>query len=524
MDSLKKIKLTAGLSATLLLGGGVAIDERIDPYEDKGTKLEIVAESILENAGTNKVELEKARPAVTLSKWNDEAGMTVVYDKVKGQGSRQLFTDRMEWKDAKEEVHAYPLPAGEGMEDGGFEIEVVLNEKPDTNVFDFKIEGADELDFWYQSLESCTEENIFCPENVIGSYAVYHKTKANHIVGETNYATGKAFHIFRPKAIDANGVEQWAELSYFDGVLTVTVPQDWLEQATYPVRVDPTFGRTTIGASTNALGSQDAAGSEFTSPADSHGATVTSISYYASSTGGAVNTKGQLYLKDGGGAGTHTTVSGGRGSVVTAPTPVGWATSSSMTATIASSTVYIIGFVMEGAVSIRRDSTGSHFWLESSANDYTTESSLSDGTAGVGFASIYATYTVAPASTTPVLTTDAATSIGTDTATLNAEITDDGGASITQHGFAWGTNSSLSGGDTATTTLGAGAEGVFDEVRNSLTPATIYYFRAYAVNSEGTSTASILNFTTDAVAEETLTPYATIKGDVQMKGDVYFSP
>jgi hypothetical protein len=93
------------------------------------------------------------------------------------------------------------------MEDGGFEIEIVLDEAPASNVFEFQIEGAEDLDFFYQPPLSDEEiaEGAVRPENVIGSYAVYHKAKANHRVGNTSYSTGRAFHIYRPKAIDANG-------------------------------------------------------------------------------------------------------------------------------------------------------------------------------------------------------------------------------------------------------------------------------------------------------------------------------
>jgi hypothetical protein len=92
------------------------------------------------------------------------------------------------------------------------------------------------------------------PENVVGSYAVYHKTKRDHVIGQTNYATGKAFHIYRPKVWDADGNEIWAELSYADGTLSVTVPQSFLDSAVYPVRVDPTFGYTSLGATGNNIG------------------------------------------------------------------------------------------------------------------------------------------------------------------------------------------------------------------------------------------------------------------------------
>ena len=244
-------------AGTLGTGTTVAVDSQINPYEVSAEKYELASVSTIEAAGENKVEAHRDRPAVTLSKWNGEAAMTVAYGDINAEGSRQFLTDRVEWKGDSEELHAYPLPAGDGMEDGGFEIEIILDEIPATNVFEFTIEGAEDLDFFYQPALTDEEsaEGAVRPENVIGSYAVYHKTKANHRVGDTNYATGKAYHIYRPKAFAADGAEVWAELSYSDGVLAVTVPQEWLEKAAYPVVVDPTIGSTTIGGTTSATNS-----------------------------------------------------------------------------------------------------------------------------------------------------------------------------------------------------------------------------------------------------------------------------
>jgi len=302
----KKIIIGFATAATLGGGGTIVVDQQINPYEDKGNRFEIVASSTIEEAGKNKVSLEKDRPAVTLEKWNGEAGLTVAYEKVKGKGNRAFLTDRMEWKDGKEEVHAYPLDAKEGMEDGGFEIEVILNEKPDTNVFDFKIEGAEELDFFYQPdlTPEEIEEGFQRPESAVRSYAVYHKERANYRLGQTNYDTGKAFHIYRPKAIDAGGNEQWAELSYADGTLTVTVPETWLANATYPVSVDPTFGYTTQGASTYefvATTVDNPVGLLATLPTL---AVPTSISYYARHTINPKSIFGRIYAGSAGSRGT----------------------------------------------------------------------------------------------------------------------------------------------------------------------------------------------------------------------------
>ena len=131
-----------------------------------------------------------------------------------------------------------------------FEILTILKEKPITNKFTYHLEGHKEFNFWYQP-ELTEEEKKTCtrPENVIGSYAVYHKTKKNHILGKINYKCGKAFHIFRPKIIDKNDDWIWGEMNIIDDKLTITISQEFLDNAVYPVIVDPTFGYDTHGTS-----------------------------------------------------------------------------------------------------------------------------------------------------------------------------------------------------------------------------------------------------------------------------------
>lgn len=224
---------------TVLLGTavtGVVTDARVNPYDDKGTYLEV-------KANEQTIEISKEKPEITLKKWNDEESISIAYEDVKTSGDRGMFSDKVEWKDGKEEVHAYPV-------EGGFEIEVVLNEAPASNVFDFKLTGWEDLDFIYtpELTEKEKALGINQDENTIGSYAVYHKTKKNHVLGETNYGNGKLYHIYRPKIIDANDAWVWGTLEYEDGVLTVIVPTDFLATATYPVKVDPTIGNTNIGA------------------------------------------------------------------------------------------------------------------------------------------------------------------------------------------------------------------------------------------------------------------------------------
>ena len=103
----------------------------------------------------------------------------------------------------------------------------------------------------------------------------------------------------------------------------------------------------------------------------------------------------------------------------------------------------------------------------------------------------------------PTVTTQATDTTVPGGATLNGNITDDGGASITQHGFCWKAGSdpvNIAGAD-GSSTLGAGSEGAFNQAKTGLTENTTFYVRSYATNSKGTSYGAAVSFTTG----ETLT-------------------
>ncbi len=132
-----------------------------------------------------------------------------------------------------------------------FEIDIILHKKSRTNIFTYKIQ-SEGLNFYYQPLLNRNEISAGYnrPENVVGSYAVYYKAKKYNSIG-SNYGTGKFCHIYRPKAIDAVNNSVWCDL-YIDAdtnEMSITVPQDFLDNSAYPVRVDPIFGYNNFGAS-----------------------------------------------------------------------------------------------------------------------------------------------------------------------------------------------------------------------------------------------------------------------------------
>lgn len=185
--------------------------------------------------------------------------------------------DAVEWERAGRIARMYQKVQSDGSKAMEFEVEYAT--EPASNVVTWTIETSG-LDFFRQppltdeihvgdvlfgfkiATVTATEARDAAgtlvtgrPDNIVGSYAVYHSTKRDNIVGGKEYGPGKAFHLYRPEAIDANGARTWCDLAIDAkaGTLTITVPQPFLDTATYPVIVDPTFGYTTAGASVQTL-------------------------------------------------------------------------------------------------------------------------------------------------------------------------------------------------------------------------------------------------------------------------------
>lgn len=137
------------------------------------------------------------------------------------------------------------------LEGGNLEWEIVLASKPASNVFTYTIQTKG-LIFHYQPKLTQQEIDMGAdrPDSVVGSYAIYHSTKRGNIRfrkdSTHNYGTGKAFHIYRPKAFDKTDTV-WCELNISGDQLRITVPQSFLDGAVYPITIDPQFGNTTPG-------------------------------------------------------------------------------------------------------------------------------------------------------------------------------------------------------------------------------------------------------------------------------------
>jgi len=275
------------------------IQQKYETSELKGKyrleKTAFILDAVDENAIQAEVgnkNSDEFTPELTLRKWDDEVNFKVKYKHSSKKNKQKVDIEgkKIKWKGEKTEVHYYDIKKGELLHDkvlesDVYEVEVILLEKPDTNIVSFDIETKG-LKFYYQPelTQKEKDEGASRPENVVGSYAVYHESKAGDYspMGLKNYRAGKAFHIYRPKIIDSAGTEVWGKLNITDNLLTVEIPQEFLDNAVYPVRhaAGLTFGyynEGTPGGSTWGTTADYIVG---TKAIPASAGTATSISFY----------------------------------------------------------------------------------------------------------------------------------------------------------------------------------------------------------------------------------------------------
>ena len=219
-----------------------------------------------------------------------------------------LTAGKLEVKDAKIGFYFNPDPDNPD----NFKFGLILYEKPTTNTWSFQLGGDwQDMDFFYQepwlNVEEFIEDGETWVRNldtgkdtrslkVQGSYAIYHKTKVSHIIGQTNYMSGKFGHIFRPRILDADSKQiGWVDLHIENGIYTLTIDQKILEDAKYPLKFNDWFGTQNQGGSSNFVAVNDTTAIQLsqTSPAGTN--TLNYLSFYGNGNATNVTVKFGLY-------------------------------------------------------------------------------------------------------------------------------------------------------------------------------------------------------------------------------------
>ena len=381
---MKETIATIGIISVLATGGVIVADNDINPYEDKGDYYEV---GILNNS----VNIDKDTNDVELTRWNNKESLTIeaVGDYLPSDREFLSKNRQAESVDGKSTFVIEPSI-------DSINLDTILKERPEVNGdkyqhFDYIVNGCEEYDFAYQP--PLTDEEIkegdVRPDDIVGSYAVYHKT-----LKDNEYQTGKAFHIKRPKISDSKENWIWGELGFEPKTctLTVYVSHEFLDNAVYPVRVDPTLGYTSFGASNGTVTLNTVAATYATS---TENGTVTSISLgIDGNLVGTVNAKGVLYDNT---LNNNAVITNG-----VSPSTLLPATAGSSFTTIAYSTGpsistgvgYSVGFVGDSTVRYYYDSPGGTQGWSDTTNSYTSPQTTGATNFSTRKVSQYITYTV----------------------------------------------------------------------------------------------------------------------------------
>ncbi len=119
----------------------------------------------------------------------------------------------------------------------------------------------------------------------------------------------------------------------------------------------------------------------------------------------------------------------------------------------------------------------------------------------------------------PVVTSGSSSNISSTTATASGNVTSNGGAVVTTRGICYNTTGTPTTADDIVAS-GTGT-GTFSANLTSLTADTLYYWRAYATNSVGTSYGTTYTFTTKNIVTQWATSFTTVSAGTLTKVSLY---
>lgn len=156
--------------------------------------------------------------------YNNECNVSMRLDIDVTGGVLNEKTNELEW--GKGDIIARMYRINDGMQ-----FEIQFNSKPSTNTVQFTLQDKAVVYYYQDVLEDWQQKaGWHRPDDVVGSYAVYHLSKK-----DGKYQTGKLYHIYAPYITDANNKTEKCVLLIKDSVMTYTMSQTFLDNAQYPI-------------------------------------------------------------------------------------------------------------------------------------------------------------------------------------------------------------------------------------------------------------------------------------------------
>lgn len=122
---------------------------------------------------------------------------------------------------------------------GGYHSDIIIGSKPSSNKLYLPLNLNGLKAFHQPALtQQEIEEGCIRPEEIVNSFAIYHATKGGMVTPQDvakGITTGKAFHALRRKVVDAKRNWVWVHSELVNGHRVLTIPQEFLEYASYPI-------------------------------------------------------------------------------------------------------------------------------------------------------------------------------------------------------------------------------------------------------------------------------------------------
>ncbi len=243
-----------------LSGGGDREDDSIFRMDQMGTTAGNITRNLTAVVGYSDTVSNK--PVFDIFAWSGECKIEIDLFSGEsggnGSGEYRIRQDNdkrsITGPDSAMKHCIYQLPGG------NLEWEITLFSRPPDSLISFDI-SSEGLRFVFQDTALITEHiktvTDEFPDSTVYSWIAYHSSKKNNRIcigfgGDTtryNYGSGIAFRIYRPKAFDAAGDTAWCmlDIDTADGKLSIFLPERFLDEADYPVTIDPTIGNSAGG-------------------------------------------------------------------------------------------------------------------------------------------------------------------------------------------------------------------------------------------------------------------------------------
>ena len=219
-------------------------------------------------------------PNINISRCDNEVFLNLNFGKSIVTNEKHLFSD------GKVSINVGGIDHTQYIKDKkNSEWELSFAERPDCESFEFDMVHSDSLSFYFmppledqyaRDTEGMTWEEYqklyTVDPKAVGGYTVYHNKRNN------KYKAGKFLTIWPPWFIDAHGDRKKGivKVNEEKKQLIITCDKLWLDNAAYPVVLDPTIGYTSVGTYGNI-----AATYSYTWAGNTYNATEDGIMYFS---------------------------------------------------------------------------------------------------------------------------------------------------------------------------------------------------------------------------------------------------